>query len=97
MSTVPENFNFPAFFEAADKLKAEGHEVFNPAEEDLKTYGSLENTKLHANYRDCLRKDLIWICDYAEAMYVLPGWENSKGVKVELALANALKIPVTFL
>ena len=30
-----KDFNFPAFFAAAKKLRLEGHEVFNPAERDV--------------------------------------------------------------
>ena len=38
MRNYPRN-NFPAFDAAAAKLRADGHEVFNPAEHDRKTYG----------------------------------------------------------
>ena len=33
MRGIPE-FNFPAFFAAADKLRGDGFAVFNPAERD---------------------------------------------------------------
>lgn len=86
-----EDFNFPAFFEAEKFLKEQGYdEVFNPARADLDKYGDLETINKEANYRDCLRVDLNWILDNADAIAVLPGWENSKGVKAELALAKAL-------
>ena len=91
MSNLPD-FNFPAFHAAADKLRDQGHEVFNPAEEDLKKWGTLENVLKYFNYRECLKKDLSWICDNAEAIAILPGWEKSKGVGAELALAKALKL-----
>jgi nucleoside 2-deoxyribosyltransferase len=96
MSICPEDFNFPNFFRVTEILRREGHDVFSPAENDLRKYGSLENTKLFANYRDCLKDDLNWIIDHAEALYVLKGWEPSKGVAAELALAKALKLPVYF-
>ena len=89
MSGLPD-FNFPAFFAAAGRLEAEGHVVFNPAQNDLDTWGDLETIKAQANYRDCLRMDLNWILDNADAIAVLPGWENSKGTRVEVALAEAL-------
>lgn len=92
-----KDFNFPAFMAAAEKLRAEGHEVFNPAEEDLRVYGSLENTKLKANYRDCLRLDLNWILDHAEAIALLPGWQASAGVRIELALSQVLKLKEIYL
>lgn len=92
-----EDFNFPTFFRAADYLRGEGHEVFNPAEEDLKEWGTLEEVKKKATYRFCLRKDLNWIIDHAEAIAFLPGWKNSKGVKAEKALAEALGLKMIFL
>ena len=92
-----ENYNFPAFFEAAARLKADNHEVFNPAEEDLKQWGDFETVKKNANYRVCLRKDLNWILDKAEAIALLPGWEQSKGASIEKALAEALGLKVILL
>lgn len=92
-----EDFNFPSFFAAAKLLEAEGHEVFNPAAEDMKTWKNLKTVKKKANYRDCLRKDLNWILDHADCIAILPGWQRSKGVRVELALAKALGIEVRFL
>lgn len=90
-----DDFNFPAFFEAADKVRAMGYSVFNPAEEDLKEWGTLEEVKTKANYRTCLRKDLIYLIDNPNVkIFLLPGWERSKGVAVEIALAKALNLEV---
>lgn len=98
MSICPEDFNFPAFKKAAAELRAQGHHVFSPAEHDELVYGfDIADIKAQANYRDCLRVDLNWILDHATAMAVLPGWEKSPGVAVELALAKALKLPIIFL
>ena len=91
------DFNFPAFNKAAKELRKKGHEVFNPAEEDIKKWKSLKNVRKYANYRDCLRKDLNWMLDYAECIAILPGWQKSKGVKVELSLAKALGLEIRFL
>lgn len=92
-----EDFNFPAFFKAAKQLRKKGHKVFNPAQQDLKTWGDLETVKKKANYRDCLRTDLNWILDNADAIAILPGWRRSKGVKAEKALAEALGLKVIYL
>lgn len=92
-----DDFNFPAFFKAADFLKAQGFEVFNPAEEDIKEWGTLEEVKKHATYRLCLRKDLNWIIDKAEAIAYIPGWEKSKGVRAEKALADAIGLVEIYL
>lgn len=101
MRGIPE-FNFPAFYAAADRLRAEGHEVFNPAERDNDVHGtdiSKGNTagdeelaaKQHGfNLREALGADLAWICAKADAIALLPGWENSKGATAERAAAIAL-------
>lgn len=92
-----KDFNFPAFMRAAKKLREGGHVVFNPAEEDLKTWKTLKKVKKYANYRECLRKDLNWILDYAEAIAILPGWQKSRGVAAEKALAKALGLKIIWL
>lgn len=108
MRGIPE-FNFPAFKEASAILRAEGHEVFSPAEKDNEKHGcdiSAGNTtgseeeaeKKHGfSLRDALGMDLAWICKEADAIALLPGWEASKGVRAELATANALDLQVTYL
>ena len=105
MSNIPQ-FNFPAFFAAAEKLFNDGHDVFNPAQKAReragdgwweKSDGSHVNLPTNISYRECLRVDLNWILDHAEAIALLPGWENSKGVKAELALASALGLRVIYL
>lgn len=108
MRGIPE-FNFPAFFAAAEKLRAEGHEVFNPAERDNLRHGtdiSKGNTsgdeaqaaKTHGfSLREALKDDTSWICDNADGIAVLPGWENSKGAVAERALGVALGLEIIVL
>lgn len=105
MRGIPE-FNFPAFYAAADKLRAEGHEVFSPAERDNARHGTdiskgnatgdeAQATRDHGfNLRDALGIDLAWICKEAEAIALLPGWETSKGASAEYAAAHALNLKV---
>lgn len=94
MTGLPQ-YNFPAFMAAAAKLRAQGHTVFNPAENDLLRYGSnfLDNPTVF-DPRKTFGDDTRWICEYADAIALLPGWENSTGVKAELALAKALHLEV---
>lgn len=90
------DFNFPAFDEAAFRLRYQGNMVFNPAEKDRETWGDMATIKAKANYRDCLRIDLNTILDWAEAVYMLKGWENSQGARIEHALAVALKLNIMY-
>lgn len=105
MRGIPE-FNFPAFYAAAATLRGQGHDVFNPAERDNERHGTdisignaagCEETaaKEHGfSLREALGCDTAWICQHAEAIALLPGWENSKGARAELALAEALGLEV---
>ena len=108
MTGIPA-FNYPAFNAAAARLRRAGHYVFNPAEHDTAVYGtdiSAGNetgcVRQAANdhgfcRRTALRDDLAWICDHAEAVALLPGWERSSGARAEKALADALGLPVMIL
>ena len=108
MRGIPE-FNFPAFYAAAAKLRSEGHFVFSPAERDNETHGtdiSKGNTtgdeeiatKEHGfNLREALCDDLKFICLEAEAIALLPGWESSKGARAERVTARALGLQEIYL
>jgi hypothetical protein len=47
--------------------------------------------------REALADDTKFICLEADAIALLPGWENSKGAKAELALSEALGHKVMYL
>lgn len=103
MRGLPE-FNFPAFFEAADLLRAMGHEVLNPAQVDADAGFQWEGLTGHEdlaglgfNLREALATDLAWIAAHASGVAVLPGWEASKGARAEVALALALGLAVVTL
>jgi hypothetical protein len=102
MKGIPD-YNYPAFAEAAQKLRDEGHEVFSPAEADIEKWGSKEACHAHFDrdrlgaLRIALGQDLAYITGHATAIAVLPGWENSKGVAAELATAKALGIEEIYL
>lgn len=106
MSGIP-NFNFQAFMEAAASLRQQGHEVFSPAEHDVETAGETfhelypdgDTERAVANgfsLRGALKADLDWICDHADAIFMMRGWENSKGARTEHALAVALGLEVIY-
>lgn len=97
-------FNFPTFMAEATRLRADGHEVFCPAESDLKEYGPLVCASSTGNLadiknvsfslREALFRDCEYICKTAEAIALLPGWQKSKGATAEHALAVALGLQV---
>lgn len=86
MSGLPE-FNYPKFNEAAARLRAEGHHVFNPAEYPFEEMGIRQAFADYCNY----------ICRYADGVYMLPGWEWSAGACVEHDLAVRLGLVVEYL
>lgn len=100
-------FNFPAFFTAAEKLRKEGHTVFNPAEKDVEKHGDKiwktskgslkEAEKKGFSLRQALGADLAWICKSADAVALLPGWRKSKGACAEHATAEALGLEIIYL
>ncbi|GLG02475.1 hypothetical protein Alches_25160 [Alicyclobacillus hesperidum subsp. aegles] len=77
------NLNRPAFLEAAKKLRSYGHEVINPAE----VCGSDES------WPSAMRKDIRLLMD-ADCIVTLPGWEHSRGARLEVYVASQLEMPV---
>jgi hypothetical protein len=102
-----KDFNFPAFHEAAAKLRAQGHEVFNPAQYDEMLHGLGFNKSEAGDLKDIsdkgfdlrktLKADLCWITDNADAVAMLPNWEMSKGACAERAVALAIGAEVIYL
>ncbi len=82
MTGLPE-YNFPAFAAAAAQLRSRGHDVWSPAE------GSDTNGE-HAYY---MRRSLTALMD-ADALVLLPGWQQSPGSRTEVAVALAFNIPI---
>jgi hypothetical protein len=96
-----KDWNFPAFFEAERQLLALGYEVINPAHNDgatvqeaLESAGSPDRpNNMWAWY---MRRDLPHVME-VDALCVLPGWQNSKGAKLEVHVATAIGIPLMVL
>lgn len=88
------NYNFPAFDAAAALARKMGYEPVNPADLDRAVGVSETTDPLPKNFlRDAMTRDLGAICT-CDAIAVLPGWEASAGVKVELALAELLGLEI---
>lgn len=79
-----EDFNFPAFNKMAAELRAQGYVVENPAE-----HGVVDG----ADWADYMAYDLtrLGLCGQVA---VLPGWENSKGARLEVHIARELGMTV---
>ncbi|WP_395593522.1 DUF4406 domain-containing protein [Pseudomonas sp. B26140] len=79
-----EDFNFPAFNKMAAELRSRGFIVENPAE-----HGVVDG----ADWADYMAYDLtrLGLCGQVA---VLPGWENSKGARLEVHIARELGMSV---
>ncbi len=85
MTGHPE-YNFPAFEQAANRLRAIGFEVTSPHE-----FGEGGDK----SWADYLRKDLIAMLTDCNAVATLPGWEQSRGAMLEVHVAAALGMQVS--
>jgi hypothetical protein len=79
MSGLPE-FNYPAFHRAAAALRAIGHTVHNPAENPVPPCGS---------WLGYMRMSIAQIAN-SDALVMLPGWQRSRGARVEFILAKLI-------
>jgi hypothetical protein len=77
--------NFPAFHEAAARFRGAGWVVANPAE----NFGGRTDLPRESY----LRADVILLAQ-CDSIAVLPGWEASRGAKLEYLLAHELGLEV---
>lgn len=83
MTGLPDS-NYPAFQEAAKRLRAAGFTVTNPAENGLPQ---------SANWFEHMRTDIRNMMS-TDAVAVLDGWQRSKGAQLEIQLAENLGMKV---
>lgn len=83
MSGHPE-LNYQAFHAAAARLRAEGHHVENPAENPDPPCGTWAGWM-----RMAIRQ--LSSCD---AVLLLPGWESSKGARLEAVIARNFDLEI---
>lgn len=83
MTGMPD-FNYPYFNKKANELRLAGYKVYNPAEVD--SDDSFE-------WEDYMREAVKMLLE-CDILYVLDGYESSKGANVEIDLAKILNIRV---
>ena len=90
-----ENFNREAFDEAAAVLREQGYTVIVPG--DGEEYDDIELISMEVARQKrefFLSRDIDFIQEVADVLVVLPGWMRSEGAKLEVAVAQAIGIPV---
>lgn len=102
-----ENWNYEAFDRQAKALEEVGWRVINPGEMDREYSQELVDTSPfdfdpNLNYHDqeflrkVLARDMNFICNECTAIYMMKGWEKSKGAKAEWTLAKALGLDIFY-
>ncbi len=103
MSNIPQ-FNYPAFFRIAEKLRARGLTIQSPAELDspetvaaalASIDGSLGSGVVNGEtWGDFLARDVKLIADKVEGIIAMPAWHKSKGARLEVFVAMLAGKPV---
>ncbi len=83
MTGLPD-LNFPAFNAEAARLREQGFAVVNPAE---------LNPDPQATWKQCMRLDIRHLVE-CDAIVMLPGWERSRGARLERHIAIELGLTV---
>jgi hypothetical protein len=84
MTGLPD-FNYPAFSDAAKRLREAGFEVFSPAENGLSPA---------APWNEHMRVDLAHLVSHCYAVATLPDWIKSRGAGLEVGTAIGLDMDV---
>lgn len=87
------DWNFPAFDEAEKRWMDAGYVVTTPASVARATGVKLGDVVDDATIRLTIQVDLVYLFN-SDAIALLEGWEKSKGVAIELAVAQFLDIPI---
>jgi hypothetical protein len=81
--TGEPDLNYPAFDDAAARLRSMGYTVRNPAENSPPKCGT---------WLGWMRKAIKQVAA-SDAVVLLPGWQRSKGARTEQRLARDLGLP----
>lgn len=94
MSGIPQ-FNFPMFDRIARSLRAQGYRVVSPAEMDdeavraaaVSSADGAAHSAGGPTWGDFLARDVRIIADQVNGIILLPGWERSRGARLEAFVA----------
>lgn len=79
-----KDFNYPAFYEAENELRKLGcTDTLNPARIDHQD----------TIWENCMRRAITFMME-ADALILLPGWDKSKGARIEVDLALKIGMSV---
>ena len=86
-------YNFPAFIEAARRLRAAGWDVVCPVEHNIECGFDPNSEASPAQIQDFMKWDIpaVTQCD---AIALLPGWEDSEMANVEKTVAEACGLEI---
>lgn len=80
------DFNYPAFAYAATVLRAKGIDARSPHETD--------NEGQERSWEWYMRRALQMLLE-CDAVVLLPGWEQSRGARIERYIAEQLGMPIS--
>jgi len=93
MTGLP-GLNFPAFIAATLQLRGLGFDVVNPVELNPGPGPADQHSAEYAaHWRQCMRVDIQALVQ-CDGVALLPGWERSRGAKLERLIADALGLRV---
>lgn len=78
--------NLDRFFIVEEKLNSLGFKCFNPARYEF----------IGGTWARYLAKDLKWIEDNRPTLYMMKGWQDSKGAMLEFEYAQLLGLEIIY-
>jgi hypothetical protein len=93
MSGYP-GFNFMAFYSAEDEVEKLGYFPINPARIDNATgFDEKVNDLSDIDMKEVALRDIVLLME-CEAVYLLDGWEDSRGALAEYFLAKWIGLEI---
>lgn len=95
-----KNYNFFAFDKAKSDLQSQGWNVISPADIDRAhgfdpTIKGMSHDLSASDLGAMLARDIMAISD-CDAIYMLDGWEPSKGANIEYLFAHIIGIDILY-